>query len=210
MPPKRRPSRAKKRKPSAAELRATLLARAEAGDAEAQFALGQALLEAEEPDAHAALRCLTPSAEQGHEPARGGPADLAQASTWLRQAAAAGHLEAMKLLADHMVRGDLAAYGIPRDWNTAAGWYERAAEAGDVPAMVRFGWLLAENEPVSTDIFVQGLAWLKAAARLGNAEGQYLYALALRRYEEEAEARVWLTRAADEGWAPAQALLDTL
>ena len=89
-----------------------------------------------------------------------------------------------------------------------AGRFQRAARAGDVDAMVRFGALLTECEPVSTDYFVEGLAWLRAAAAAGHAEGQYLYALALWRYEEPEQAREWLRRAAEQGFAAARAWVE--
>lgn len=80
-----------------------LVARAKAGDDEAQFELGQRYAEG-----------------------KGVPQDLARAVEWYRKAAEAGHTAAQVRLAECYLTGR----GVPKDLKQAVFWQEKAIEGG--------------------------------------------------------------------------------
>lgn len=87
-------------------------ARADQGDADAQFGLG--------------LKCVT---GQGATP------DFAQAAQWLRKAAEQNHRQAQFHLGMMLTRGQ----GMPRDDDAGLAWIRKAAEGGDSGAQHMLG-----------------------------------------------------------------------
>lgn len=65
-----------------------------------------------------------------HYLGRGLPRDAARAARWFREAAKAGEVGAMYLLASMYEQGD----GVPPDLRLARYWYAQAAAAGDEAA----------------------------------------------------------------------------
>lgn len=120
--------------------------RAEAGDVEAQFLLGEML-------------------EQG----TGAQASYQQALTWYRRAAERGHVEATVRVGDFYMNG----LGVPRSRREAYDWYMQAAMKGHPQAMALVGRWNLEGIAKRPD-FLTGKMWLNKAAAAGDAEAQAL------------------------------------
>ena len=119
---------------------ANLLARAEAGDAEAQYEYGMQLQ-------------LGIDASPDHR----------AAATWLRRAAEQDYLEAQFAL------GLLynAGRGVQQDCAEAADWLLRAARHGHRESQLTLGMLYQNCDAESRD-YVESVAWLRAAAEGGH------------------------------------------
>ena len=180
--------------PSAAQELADLRARAEAGDASAQYNLG--LMHAEgrvvPQDFAEAATWYRKAAEQGHVEAIAwyrkavdqnhadaqftlgqmyfGGVDHAEASTWYRKAAEQGHVEAQYMLGWMNHRGfmDNASPSdlTARDFVAAVAWYRKAAEQGYVEAQYNLGRMYHQGRGVPQD-FVAAVAWYHQAAEQG-------------------------------------------
>lgn len=159
-------------------------ARAEMGDAEMQYQLGQNELKGKTltSGAKTAIVWFEKSAKNGHVPAMMTLADMYNTSPdrragdlachWYEEAAKAGNLEGMRNIGQcHQIgRGST-----PPNGALAATWYIKAAEKGDLPSQ----GLLAEQ------LFNQGkddeaLVWLSKADAAGDLEatrmlGDYYY-----------------------------------
>jgi TPR repeat protein len=137
---------------------------AEAGDADAQYNLGNLLdrgLGRAEDDA-AAAEWYRRAAGQGvveamvnlgliHEIGRAGVArDPAEAARWYEQAGAAGNALAQYKLGEMYSTGT----GVPQDFARAAEWYERAVRQDLAAAMYRLGTLYAMGQGVEKDASV--------------------------------------------------------
>ena len=133
-------SHAAQDKPSAQEL-ADLRARADAGEASAQFNLGLMYTEG-----------------------RGVPQDDAEAIAWYRRSAEQGHAGAQVNLGGMYANGR----GVPQDYVEAIAWYRRAAEQGDAVAQLRrpqFSWTRIRGE---SDVKGGGgYGWVEASAGSG-------------------------------------------
>jgi uncharacterized protein len=126
---------------------AALLARANAGDAAAQVAVGE-------------------SYAAGVVVAR----DFAMAAEWYAKAASkddlAGELHLAALYRD-------GGKGFARDMAQAAGWYRKAAEQGDVGAQATMATLYAMGQGVEQS-YAEAYYWLDLAAAVnGPKQGQY-------------------------------------
>lgn len=119
---------------------------AEAGDAGAQAALGNAYFSGQglEQDDEQAAAWYLKAATQGDPDAqtmlggmytngRGVPHSYPEALRWYRAAAAAGHAEAQASLAHMYAHG----YGVPQDPVRALAWLERAAAQGFEPGRIQ-------------------------------------------------------------------------
>lgn len=115
---------------------AEVLALAEAGDADAQLALGQM-----------------------YEDGRGGRPDYPAAADWYARAARQGLPLAQHRLGQLYERG----LGVARDYGAAAGWYRRAAEQGLDVAQYRLGYFYEKGLGVRRDVN-QAVAWYERAA----------------------------------------------
>ena len=115
---------------------ADLRARAEAGEAQAQYNLG-----------------LKYGAYED------GPQDAAEAVRWYRLAAAQGHPQAQFALGVMYANGE----GVSNDGAEAVRWYRRAAEQGDASAQNNLGVMYTNAEGVPQDN-VEVHMWLNLAA----------------------------------------------
>lgn len=117
---------------------------AEAGDAKAQFKLGEALLQ---------------------EPARS-PATSEKAYHWLQLAAENGNTEAMILLG----RMSRTGVGVLQNFGQAARWIQTAAERGSPEGMLELGRLYRDGIGVEKSP-VMAYVWFNRASAAQNMDG---------------------------------------
>lgn len=194
-----------------------IIARAEAGDAEAQYEAGLVY--------SWGVDSLQPDPEV--------------AAAWLMKAADAGHSEAAFRLAAFYVDG----YGVKQNAETAFQWFEKAASSGSGMAMFELGGMYEYGMGVEMDREKARLWYEKArkqhnhdavvtqvleerelmenpweAARAGEAKAQYYAGLSQwqaarsqvnpdQRAKAYGESAAWFTRSAEQGFAPAQSAL---
>jgi uncharacterized protein len=189
---------------------------AEAGDKDAQFALGQAFhrgadgVKAYRPSA---IAWYFKAASQGHVDAqaslgalfleeaasRDSASDGDKARTWLSKAAAQGHVEAMYHLGLLLKHG----YGEARKSKAAYGWFEAASNKGHLASLTQLGLLAAEggDHAAAAKYFRQGAERGDAQAQcnLGRcfAEGKGVEL-------DPLQAVRWFTAAAEQDLAEAQ------
>jgi TPR repeat protein len=122
----------------------TLRARAEAGNASAQYSLGNMYVNG-----------------------RGVPEDDAEAVRWYRLAADQGVAEAQYNL------GGMYDYGlgVPEDYGEALRWYRLAADQGHAEAQVNLGRMYANGRGVPQD-YVQAHMWYNLAASRTTGEAR--------------------------------------
>lgn len=125
--------------------REALLAAATAGDAEAQFQLGE--------------RCRKGDAAAGP--------DMAEAARWYRLAAAQGHAGAQSNVGSMYYHG----MGAPKDLTEAARWYRLAADRNLPVAMFNLGMQYRDGLGVEADP-VEAMRLIQAAAEGGDALAQ--------------------------------------
>jgi TPR repeat protein len=157
-----------------ADIDAALLAKANAGDAAAQVAVGECYAEGKgiARDYKLAAEWYRKAADKGDVAAemhlaalyrdggKGFPRDMAQAAEWYRKAADKGDVAAeMHLAALYRDGGK----GFPRDMAQAAEWYRKAAEQGDVGAQGTLGTLYSMGQGVQQS-YVEAYYWLDLAA----------------------------------------------
>ncbi len=158
-------------------------AKVAAGDLEAQFLLGRALLRGESvsKDLPEALRLLKPAAESGHAGAMGAYGFMlsrglgmekneSAAIDWLRKSAALG------VPTSQLNLGIMTLKGLGTPQNTARGLalIEQAAKAGQAEAMVRLAEAWHFGEPGLAPDPAKAVLWAEQAAAAGNAQGQNL------------------------------------
>ncbi len=195
-----------------------LRAAAEAGDGEAQLALGNLCRDAGR-DAEAA-QWYGLAAAGGlpggvfslgvcHERGLGVTADMGKALDCYRRAAEAGLAEAQYNLGNLY----LAGRGVAADAAQAAQWFERAAAAGLAAACFLLGVLSEQGRGVAQDAARAADLYARAAGQ-GLAEAQFNLANLLREgrgVEADAqEAAYFYRRAAEQGLAEAQLNLGLL
>lgn len=168
-----------------------LTLKANAGDANAAFALGAM-----------------------HERGNGVRQNAAEAVKWYRKAAEQGHAAAQFNLALILAKGR----GVAANPVEAAKWYERAAAQGDVQAATNLGILYAQGKGVKQDM-AQAARWFKQAAEAGNPMAEYnlgllysdqMFSEGKTEAEDDKQAALWLSRAADHGVVAAQNNLGVL
>jgi TPR repeat protein len=192
---------------------------ANAGIADAQYALGQHLEAAKglEHDIHAAIYNYQNAANQGHAQAqcvlglifsegRGVPLDIAKARDWFLKSAHQGNAKAQWNLALMLISG---AQGVKKDLKQAFVLCQKSAVQGFVPAQASLGILYARMKKPESAV-----EWWQVAARQGDPEAQFNLALALSKGSGVAQdatlALEWLTKAAEQGVASAQSKLGLL
>jgi TPR repeat protein len=162
---------------------ADIRARAEAGDAEAQFRLGRMFLDGD-----------------------GVSQDHVQSVAWFRKAAAQGHPKAQNNLGNAFANG----LGVPRDAAQAVEWFRRAAEQGEMLAQSNLGVMYSDGNGVAQDL-AQAAAWYRKAADQGFAPAQFylgtLYDGGRGVPEDPAQAAAWYRKAAAQGFPEAQFFL---
>ncbi len=127
-----------------------LEARAEQGDAHAQFFLGTAYTDysSPKPDPFRATAYFRSAARGAVPDAQFRLALLLmdntpeQAIAWLKRAADGGHAQANALLGEYYLTGE----HVPMDLQAAVGYLESAASAGDLSARNNLAWVLATSE----------------------------------------------------------------
>lgn len=159
-----------------------LQAAAEKGDANAELALA---------------RCYAKG--------NGALQDYVKAASFTRRAAQQGNAAAQAQLGYFYGMG----LGVDKDPAEALKWYRKAASQGDPMGQFGLGNIYAEGLGVASDPAQAVQWWQKAAtqnlARAQNALGQYYLKLAMTNHaniEKYADARLWLRKAAEQGYLP--------
>jgi TPR repeat protein len=141
---------------------AKLLAKAQAGDAEAQYQVGRAYSEGKEvgKDETVALQWFLKAAQRDHAKAQvslgsiyshgfGVQQDWSESIRWFRKAAFQGDRVAM-----HNLGLDFEhAHGVPRDFEEAAHWYRLGAELGQPRCQYNLGLLYESGRGVPQSNF---------------------------------------------------------
>ena len=155
-------------------------ARAEQGDAKAEFNLGLMY-------------------SQG----KGVPQDLTAAAHWYRQAADQGNPEAQYGLCDMYHRGK----GVARDYTEAFAWCSKAADQDDMMAEAGVAFMYYQGEGVPQD-YTESIRWYRKAADQGNVMAQdhlgYMYSQVKGISKAYGEAAYWYRKAAERGYPDAQ------
>ena len=208
--------------PTPEEKLATLTKKAEAGDAVAQYNLGEMYYEGEgvPKDAAKALEWYQKAAAQGLAKAQynlgemyyegeGVPRDAAKAVGWLQKAAAQGNANAQYSLGMFYYTGE----GVPKDAAKAVEWLQMAAAQGDVYAQHNLGVMYYEGEGVPNDV-AKAVEWYQKAAAQGHAKAQHnlgeMYYKGEGVPKDAAKALEWYQKAAAQGHAEAQSKLGAL
>ncbi len=152
-----------------------------AGDAEAQFSVGETYLEGRN------IGQKLPVAER-----------LSKAARWFRRAAEKGHVPSQYRLATLYELGQ----GAPKDYAKAMVWYRRAADAGHVKAMHNLAVLSVIGDKRSAN-YLAAAKWFTKAAEHGLKDSQYnlavLYERGLGVAKDPAQAYRWFALAAQQG-----------
>lgn len=195
----------------------SLLAAANAGDAQAQFALGNYYFNSRYVtlDYADAVSWYRKSAAQGYAPAQdqlgrmyendeGLLQNYKSAANYYRQAANQGYALAEYHLAT------MYKVGYPyvhRDYKQAFSWYKKAADQNLADAEEDVGYFYQCGLAVKRD-YAQAIVWYSRSANHGNssAENQlgYLAEQGWGRPQSYAVALLWFSKAADQGNAGAQ------
>ena len=149
-----------------------LLAKAKAGDAEAQYQLGNAYNYGDEVrrDYAQALIWYRKGAEQGNADSQfqlgglyhfghGVPQDEAQAFVWIVKAAQQSNIDAEFFISTCYTQG----WGVPRNDAKAAIWLRKAAEQGDARSQFYLGHFYDSGEGVPRD-YSEAYFWFDLAA----------------------------------------------
>jgi TPR repeat protein len=203
---------------------ADLTKKAEAGDAEAQFALGMMHRDGFNYDKDGkflndeATEWLQKAANQGHAKAqfnlavaysfgRGVPKNTAKAMEWYQKAAAQGHAEAQYHLATTYYEGN---NGVTKDLAKAAGLFQSAAAQENVNAQGMLGVMYSKGEGVPKDL-AKAAEWWQKAAEQGATQAQFkvgwMYRNGLGVPKDSAKAAEWFKKAAAQGDEVAQGTL---
>lgn len=151
---------------------------ASAGNAEAQFSLGEMMHEDWETDYDEAVEWYHKAADQGHAGAQfrlggvyqGGAigSDYLAATAWYYRAAVQGHVDAQLELAE------LYREGVPPHEEVAVEWYRKAAVEGQVLGLWRlvamFASACGDRIPRDND---EAMGWLRKAADRGHGEARF-------------------------------------
>lgn len=131
------------------------------------------------------------------------PHDPATAASWYRKAAEQGLASAQLNLAGMYAEGE----GVPQDLEAAIGWLRKAADQSDAAAQYQLGIMYGNGRGVPQDV-TTGASWIRKAAEQGDAQAQYglggLY-LEGQGVPRNVETGVsWFRKSADQGYARAQ------
>jgi len=124
------------------------------------------------------------------------PPNYAEAAIWFRVAAELGHASAARALGLLYLTG----MGVGRDRDEAAKWFRKAAEAGDPDAKAKLANLALQGEAAEEDR-IRTREWFETSARAGDLVAAFNFGVCLAEgvgiARDDAEALVWLRRAAD-------------
>ena len=123
--------------------------------------------------------------------------DPASAMLLLSKAAYLGSAEAMYMTGNMFYFGE---GGIPQKVQ-AANWFEHAANEGHLEAKRRFGRMLAHGDGIQKD-FERGATLVLEAAEAGYAAAQFDFGQMFYFSGQMDQAFLWISRAADQGYAP--------
>jgi hypothetical protein len=181
-------------------------AKAEAGDAEAQFQLGRRYDHGEgvAKDFVEAVKWYRKAAEQNHPRAQynlaicygvgdGVPKDPGEAVKWYRKAAEQNFADAQNNLGGCYEEGE----GVAKDLVEAAKWYRKAAEQNDALAQMNLGRCYATVGGVTKDV-VEAYKWFLLASAQGEERSKELMPLLEKQMSpdqlDEARKRAWTKR----------------
>lgn len=129
--------------------------------------------------------------------------DPAQAAVWYRKAAEKGDVRAEHSLGVLYEFGN----GVPADLTTAVQWYRKAAEKGFAPAEFSLGLCYAHGKGVPQD-YKQALAWYESAAQQRNSDAllnlAYVYEKGMGVAKDHAKSFDYVRQAAEAGSPDAQ------
>jgi TPR repeat protein len=187
---------------------ATAFRKAQAGDMESQFYVGNVSLW--QGDYTNALHWLGVAAAAKHPGAlqtlgimyeRGFAVsqDLSRALELYRESASLDYPRAMKCLGTMYSMG----WGCEKDEVEAVTWYKKAAERGDAAAFDCLGWAYLNGLGVPKDPS-QGLHWLRKGAAAGDPSSQanlcYAYIRGIGVQTNYPEAKAWAEKSAAQGY----------
>jgi TPR repeat protein len=151
----------------------SLLAKAKAGSAQAQYQLGNMyyLGDGVRRDYSQAEFWFRKGAEQGDPDSQfmlgglyhfgqGVPQDPVQAFTWVKKAAEQGHMDAEFFLSTAYSEG----WGIAKDDAQALVWLRKAAEQGHVTSQFMLGWAYESDDVGVPKDYAEAYFWLDIAA----------------------------------------------
>jgi len=194
-----------------------LMAKANAGNAEAEFKVGTKyeLGSRVAKDPAQAAVWYRKAADKGYAPAQhslgvlyetgtGVAADFTTATQWYRKAAEQGFAPAQFSLGLCYVHGK----GVPQDFGQALAWYGKAAQQRNSDALLNLAFLyhngqgVPKDEPRSFDL-------VRQAAEAGSADAQFqlgmdYYGGEQGLQQDNVQARKWLHRSAQQGDVAAQ------
>ncbi len=194
-----------------------LLAKAEQGDAEAQFQLGRKYMSGRDDpeDQNKGFDWWLKAATQGHVVAQnnighcyqggiGVAENAAEAVRWFVKSAKQGSVDAQYALALIYSEG----LGMPKDEAEAMKWYRLAAEQGHVVAQYELAERLYYGLGTTKDE-AEGTKWYRLAAEQGHVEAQTTFGALYAIYGETtpkfyADALKWSLKAAEKNNANAQ------
>ncbi len=164
----------------AAGIDPSLMAKAEAGNREAEFVVGTKY-------------------ELGAQVKK----DPAQAAIWYRKAADKGDVRAEHSLGILYEFGN----GVPANPEIAVAWYRKSAESGFAPAQFSLGLCYAHGKGVPQS-YQQAISWYESAAQQKNTDAllnlAYIYQNGVGVKPSESRSLDYLRQAADAGSADAQ------
>ena len=183
-----------------------LKAKAESGDAKAQFALGALYHKGDGvgKDRAEALKWYRKAAEQGYAAAQCELGDLCddgvEALKWYRKAAEQGYATGQAVLAINYEHG---RGGAAKDYFEAVKWYRKAAEQGNAQGEVGLATMYKNGHGVAQD-YAEAGRWFRKAANQGSAVGQAnlggMYIMGQGVEKDFVEAYVWLDLAVMSGF----------
>lgn len=212
--------------PTSKGLSGDLVAKAEAGDAQAQFEAAYLVLAREQTDKSipslsdeqkaqaTAVRYLQEAAKSGRADAEhllgsvylagiGVAKDESRAKELFRRSAEAGDADGENALGQMLFKGQAGE----RDDTAAVEWFEKAVAQGHKAAMANLGYMYAQGRGVAKDE-KKALELTRAAAVAGVREAQHnlgwLYEHGRGVDKDSAEAVRWYAAAAEQGYGPAQ------
>lgn len=175
---------------------------ATAGNAEAQFVLGELYLADQDVpmNGNEALRWFRQAAEQHHAKA-------------CHRLGVLSHMGFSAPAGDQVKVFDMALKQGEPDHAEALSWAERAAEGGDLEGMALAAYLLTQGPETLRDI-PRGREFYQRAAEGGNVQGLYGHGITLlgtaRTPEERSRAAAFIQQAAHGGLPDAELMLGTI
>ncbi|HZM01622.1 MAG TPA: trypsin-like peptidase domain-containing protein [Candidatus Saccharimonadales bacterium] len=194
-------------------------AKADAGNAAAQTALGDAYSKGEgvATNLAEAVKWYRKASERGdaagqydlgscYYRGQGVAQDYAEAVRWYRKAAEQGNSDAQFETAIAYYIGK----GVPQDYTEAAKWFRKVAEEGDASAQYDLGIAYRDGQGVKQD-YQEAVKWFRRSAEQGFLQGQYdlswCYQTGHGVAQDYAEAVIWIRKPAEQGNMDAQSFL---